>query len=97
MTDILTGTPPDLTYLHPLVRQAWTVVWVIASGTLVMIIGWMGLSLIVCRAPGPPADGMAGDGAPPRSRPRGRCLVIVVVRTGPRRGRRRIRLSSQPR
>ncbi len=47
MTDILTGTPPDLTYLHPLVRQAWTVVWVIASGVLVMIIGWMGLNLIV--------------------------------------------------
>ena len=47
MTDILTGTPPDLTYLHPLVRQAWTVVWVIASGALVVIIGWMGLNLIV--------------------------------------------------
>ena len=47
MSDILTGTPPDLTYLHPLVRQAWTVVWAIASGALVVILGWMGLSLIM--------------------------------------------------
>ena len=47
MSDILTGTPPDLTYLHPLVRQAWTVVWAVASGALVVILGWMGLGLIV--------------------------------------------------
>ena len=47
MSDILTGTPPDLTYLHPLVRQAWTVVWAVASGALVVILGWMGLSLIM--------------------------------------------------
>ena len=47
MSDILTGTPPDLTYLHPLVRQAWTVVWAITSGALVVILGWMGLSLIM--------------------------------------------------
>ena len=47
MTDILTGTPPELTYLHPLVREAWTVVWAIASGALVLILGWMGLSLIM--------------------------------------------------
>ena len=47
MTDILTGTPPDLTYGHEMVRQAWTVVWVIASGALAVIIGWMGLSLIM--------------------------------------------------
>ncbi len=47
MSDILTGTPPDLTYLNPLVRQAWTVVWAVASGALVVILGWMGLSLIV--------------------------------------------------
>ena len=36
MTDILTGTPPELTYLHPLVR---TVVWAVASGVLVLILG----------------------------------------------------------
>ena len=47
MTDILTGTPPELTYLHPLVREAWTVVWAVASGVLVLILGWMGLSLIM--------------------------------------------------
>ena len=39
MTDILTGTPPELTYLHPLVREAWTVVWAVASGVLVLILG----------------------------------------------------------
>ena len=47
MTDILTGTPPGLTYEHEIVRQAWTVVWVVASGALAVIIGWMGLSLIM--------------------------------------------------
>ena len=47
MSDILTGTPPDLTYAHELVRQAWIVVWAITSGALVVILGWMGLSLIV--------------------------------------------------
>ena len=47
MTDIITGTPPDLTYLHPLVRQAWAVVWAVTSGALVVILGWMGLSLIL--------------------------------------------------
>ena len=47
MSDILTGTPPELTYLHPLVREAWAVVWAIASGALVLILGWMGLVIIV--------------------------------------------------
>ena len=47
MSDILTGTPPDLTYAHPLVRDAWLVVWAVASGALVVILGWMGLSLIM--------------------------------------------------
>ena len=47
MSDILTGTPPDLTYAHDLVRQAWMVVWAITTGALVVILGWMGLSLIV--------------------------------------------------
>ena len=47
MGDILTGTPPGLTYEHPLVREAWAIVWAIASGALVVILGWMGLSLIV--------------------------------------------------
>ncbi len=47
MSDILTGTPPDLTYANDLVRQAWLVVWAITSGALVVILGWMGLSLIV--------------------------------------------------
>ncbi len=47
MSDILTGTPPELTYANDLVRQAWLVVWAITSGALVVILGWMGLSLIV--------------------------------------------------
>ena len=47
MSDILTGTPPDLTYAHDLVQQAWMVVWAITSGALVVILGWMGLNFIV--------------------------------------------------
>ena len=47
MSDILTGTPPELTYLHPLVRQAWMVVWAVTSGALVVILGWIGLTLIM--------------------------------------------------
>ena len=47
MSDILTGTPADLTYAHELVRQAWIVVWAITTGALVVILGWMGLSFIV--------------------------------------------------
>ncbi len=47
MSDIFTGTPPGLTYDHEIVRQAWTAVWIITSGALVVIIGWMGLSLII--------------------------------------------------
>ena len=47
MSDILTGTPPGLTYEHELVKQAWSVVWVIAGGSLAAILGWMGLTFIV--------------------------------------------------
>ena len=47
MSDILTGTPADLTYAHDLVRQAWMVVWAVTSGALVVILGWMGLSFIM--------------------------------------------------
>ncbi len=47
MSDILTGTPADLTYAHDMVRQAWMVVWAITSGALMVILGWMGLSFIV--------------------------------------------------
>ena len=47
MGDILNGTPPELTYLHPFIQQAWLVVWAITSGALVVILGWMGLSFIV--------------------------------------------------
>ena len=47
MGDILTGTPPELTYGHPVVREAWTVVWGVTSGALIVILGWMGLSLIM--------------------------------------------------
>ena len=47
MADIITGTPPDLTYAHHLVQQAWMVVWAITSAALVVILGWMGLTLII--------------------------------------------------
>ena len=47
MSDILTGTPADLTYANEMVRHAWLVVWAITSGALVVILGWMGLSLIM--------------------------------------------------
>ena len=47
MGDIITGTPADLTYQHEVVRAAWVVVWAVASGALVVILGWMGLSFIV--------------------------------------------------
>ena len=47
MGDILTGTPPNLTYAHDLVQQAWMVVWAITSAALVVILGWMGLSFII--------------------------------------------------
>ena len=46
MSDIFTGTPPGLTYEHEIVRQAWLAVWIVTSGALVVIVGWMGLSLI---------------------------------------------------
>ena len=47
MADILTGTPESLTYGHDLVRQAWMVVWAITSGALIVVLGWMGLTLIM--------------------------------------------------
>ena len=47
MADIITGTPPDLTYGHWLVQQAWMAVWAITSAALVVILGWMGLSFII--------------------------------------------------
>ena len=47
MSDIITGTPADLTYGHLLVQQAWLVVWVVTSAALALVIGWIGLSLIV--------------------------------------------------
>ncbi|MCY3919173.1 MAG: type IV secretion system protein, partial [Chloroflexi bacterium] len=47
MSDIFTGTPAGLTYDHEVVRQAWMAVWVVTSGALAVIVGWMGLTLIV--------------------------------------------------
>ena len=47
MSDIFTGTPAGLTYDHEIVRQAWMAVWVVTSGALVVIVAWMGLSLII--------------------------------------------------
>ena len=47
MGDILTGTPEHLTYGHDLVKQAWMVVWAVTSAALVVIVGWMGLTLVI--------------------------------------------------
>ena len=47
MSDIFTGTPAGLTYDHEIVRQAWMAVWVVTSGALIVIVGWMGLNLII--------------------------------------------------
>ena len=47
MGDILTGTPPHLTYAHPFVQQAWWSVWAVTTAALTVILGWMGLSFIV--------------------------------------------------
>ena len=33
MSDILTGTPPNLTYAHHLVQQAWTVAWAVIGAS----------------------------------------------------------------
>ena len=46
MSDIITGTPADLTYGHLLIQEAWLAVWVVTSAALAFIIGWIGLSLI---------------------------------------------------
>ena len=47
MPDIISGTPAEMTYLHPIVREAWMVVWAITSAMLVAILGWMGLSFTI--------------------------------------------------
>ena len=47
MSDIITGTPADLTYGHWLVQEAWLAVWIVTSAALAFIIGWIGLSLIL--------------------------------------------------
>ncbi len=57
MNDILTGTPAELTHGHAIVVQAWTAVWAVTSGALVVIIGWIGLSLIVSEHLGRPQAG----------------------------------------
>ena len=57
MNDILTGTPAELTHGHEIVLQAWTAVWAVTSGALVVIIGWIGLSLIVSEHLGRPQAG----------------------------------------
>ncbi len=57
MNDILTGTPAELTYSHDIVVQAWTAVWAVTSGALVVVIGWIGLSLIVSEHLGRPQAG----------------------------------------
>ena len=57
MNDVLTGTPAELTYMHHIVVQAWTAVWAVTSGALVVIIGWIGLTLVVSEHLGRPQAG----------------------------------------
>ncbi len=57
MGDFITGTPASLIYQHELVRQVWTIAWAIASGALVVIIGWIGLNFIVADHLGRPHAG----------------------------------------
>ena len=92
MADIITGTPPDLTYGHWLVQQAWMVVWAFTSAALVVIFGWMGLSFIISEHLGRAQAGWR------EMVPR---LVLGLVAAasslwwctkGPGRGRRRVRL-----
>ena len=92
MADILTGTPPDLTYAHDLVRQAWMVVWAVTVRRPYRDPRLDGADPHHVRAPGQPAGGLAGNGPPPGARPRGRRVVAVVVRPGPGHRRRRVRL-----
>ena len=95
MSDILTGTPADLTYAHDLVRQAWMVVWAVTSGALVVILGWMGLSFIMAEHLGTRQTGWREMVPRLVLGPRGRRIVPLVVRPGPGRGRRRVRLHSR--
>ena len=46
MSDILTGTPPSLTYLHSAVQDAWAVVWVTVASGLGVLLAWAGISII---------------------------------------------------
>ena len=92
MSDIITGTPPELTYANDLVRQAWLAVWAITSGALVVILGWMGLSLIV-------AEHLGRQQAGWREMVPRLFLGLVAAASslwwcalGHRRGRRRVRL-----
>ena len=57
MSDILTATPPHLTYAHPLVRDAWLVVWAVVSIGLALLLGWTGLTLAVQELLGRPTAG----------------------------------------
>ena len=78
MSDILTGTPADLTYANEMVRHAWMVVWAITSGALGGHPRLDGAELHRVRAPGDPSGGLAGNGAAPRARPGGRRIVALV-------------------
>ena len=82
MSDIITGTPADLTYGHWLVQEAWLAVWIITSAALAIIIGWIGLSLILQEPLGSRQSGLAGADpqADPRHRCRGRLALVVRAR-----------------
>ena len=46
MDSIITGTPPDMTYLHSAVHDAWMVVWVIVAAGLGVLLAWGGITII---------------------------------------------------
>ena len=90
MGDILTGTPPNLTYEHPFIQES------VDGGVgrrLRRVGGDPGLDgaeLHRPGAPGPAPIGLAGDGAPAGAGPDRRRVVPLVVRPGHRRGPRRL-------
>jgi hypothetical protein len=57
MEEILTGTPPSLTYLHEAVQTAWKVVWVVVAAGLGVLLAWAGITLIFREHLGGPQSG----------------------------------------
>ena len=64
-TDLFSATPPGLTWDNGLVRNAWTLLWIIAGGVLFSQLVWQGLRMTYDVWLDPrPAVGLAGVAAP---------------------------------